>query len=101
MEANECRDSFDLVLRERPEHSPSRVLAVDAVNAELRDQRVVQPDDLAAFPDSRVDPHPGAGRLPVARDPPGRGQEAGGRILGVDPALDRVPVQPNVLLAQR
>ena len=101
MESDERLDALDLVLAERAEHPPSCVLAVSAVHAELRDQRVVQAHDLAAFGDARVDADPGTCRLPVARDPPGCGQEAGGWILGVDPALDRVTVQPNILLAQR
>ena len=101
MEADERLDPFDLVLAERPEHPPSRVFAVDAVDAELRYQRVVEAHDLAALADARVDPHAGPCRFPVARDPPRRRQEAGGRIFGVDPALDRVPSQPDVLLAQR
>ena len=47
MEAHERRDSFDLVLAERAEHAAPRVLAVDAVDAELGDERVVEADDLA------------------------------------------------------
>src|SRR6266576_3754896 len=45
--------------------------------------------------------HPPPRGLPVARDPPGSGQKAVRRILGVDPALDRVSGQPDVVLAQR
>ena len=48
MEADERRHSADLVLAERAQHPPARVLAVDAVDAQLRDQRVVEADDLGA-----------------------------------------------------
>src|SRR5438105_10647020 len=73
MEADKRRHALDLVLAERTEHPPPRVLPVDVVDAELRDQRVVEPDDLAPRPHARVDPHTGPRRLPVARDPPRRG----------------------------
>ena len=91
VEADERRDALDLVLAERAQHPAARVLAVDAVDAQLGDQRVVEADDLAALGDAGIDAHARPGRLAVARDPPGRRQEAGGRVLGVDAALDRVP----------
>src|SRR6266566_7948320 len=101
VETKERRDAADLVLVEGPQHPPTGVLAVDAVDDKLRDQRVVEADDLAACGNPRVDPDARTPRLPVARDPPGTGQKAVRRVLGVDPALDRVPGQPDVVLAQR
>src|SRR5438270_7605943 len=101
METEQRRDAADLVLVKRTQHPPPGVLAVDAVNDELGDQRVVQADDLAARPNPRVDPDARTPRLAVARDPPWTGQKAVRRVLGVDPALDRVSGQPNVVLAQR
>ena len=101
MEADERRHPADLVLAQRPKHPMARVLAIDAVDAELCDQRVVEADHLASLGDAGVDSHPRSARLPVGRDPPGSGQEALGRILCVDAALDRVPAQPDVLLAKR
>jgi hypothetical protein len=101
VEADERRHAADLVLLERAEHAPPRVLAVDAVDDQLRDQRVVESDDLASFRHAGVDADTRPARLPVARDPPRARQEAGGRILSVDPALQRVPAQAHVLLAQR
>ena len=59
MEADERGHAADLVLAERAQHPAARVLAVDAVHAELRDQRVVEADDLAPLADAGVDPHPG------------------------------------------
>ena len=56
VETEQRRDSADLVLVERAQHPPPRVLAVDAVHDELRDQRVVEADDLAAGRNPRVDP---------------------------------------------
>jgi hypothetical protein len=101
VEADERRHSADLVLGQRAQHPTARMLAVDAVNAELRDQRVVEADHLAPLANAGVDSHPRPTRLPVARDPPGRRQKAFGRILRVDSALDRVSAQPDVLLAKR
>ena len=101
MEADERRDSLDLVLAERAQHPAASVVAVDAVDAELGDQRVVEPDDLAALGDSGIHSNAGPCRLAVARDPPGSRQKAGGRIFRVDAAFDGMPGQPEVLLAQR
>src|SRR5918999_2702989 len=86
VEADEGRHALDHVFLERPQHPPPRVLAVDAVHAQLRDERVVQADDLAPRSDAGVDAHSRPGRLPVARDPPWRRQEAGGGVLRVDAA---------------
>src|SRR5207248_485263 len=42
--------------------------------------------------------HPWTGRRPETRDPSGRGQPAGERILGIDAALDRPATPGHVLL---
>src|SRR6266550_9440190 len=76
VETKQRRDAADLVLVERAQHPPPGVLAVDALHDELRDQWVVEADDLAAGSNPRVDPDARAPRLPVARDPPGSGQKA-------------------------
>src|ERR671927_1197553 len=99
VEADQRRDPADLELLEGAKHAPARVLAVDAVDDQLRHERVVEPGDLRPRGHSRVDANPRTRRLAVSRDPPRAGQEAVGRILGVDPALDRVTGQPDVLLA--
>ena len=101
VEAQQRRDAADLVLVERAEHSLARMLPVDAVHDQLRDQGVVQAGHIRARRHARVDANSWAARLPVGRDPPRRRQKAVGRILGVDPALDCVAGQPDVLLAQR
>ena len=100
VETEEGRDTADLELAEGPQHPLPSVLAVDALDDQLRDERVVERGDLRARGHPGVDPHPGPARLPVARDPPRAGEEAIGRVLRVDPALDRVPGQADVLLAQ-
>ncbi len=99
VEAEQRRHSADLVLVERAQHPEPRVLAVDAVHDQLRDHRVVQRRDLRAVLHARVHPHARPRRLAVARDPPGGREEAAGRVLGVDPALDRVAGQADVVLA--
>src|SRR6266480_790271 len=68
---------------------------------ELGDERVVErrdgPARVAVRVDARARP---AGRL-VDVEPAGRGREVAVRVLGVDPALDRVPAQDEVILADR
>ena len=68
---------------------------------ELGDQRVVDADDLRPHGHAGVDAHAGAGGLAVGADRPGRRQEALARVLGVDPALDRMPGEADVLLRER
>jgi hypothetical protein len=74
------------------------VLAVGAVDDQLRDHRVVQRRDLGAGDHPGVDADAGPGRLAVAGDPARRRQEALRNVLGVDPALDRVAAQPHLVL---
>src|SRR3954452_22682702 len=101
VEAEQRLHAADLELGERSEHAPARRFAVPAAHDQLRDHRVVQPADLGAGADARVDPYAWPRRLPVARDPPWAREEAVGGIFRVDPALDRVPAEHDVLLAQR
>ena len=98
VEPEERRRAFDAELREGAQHPRDRPVAVDVVDDELRDHRVVQLADLVACLDPRVDADPRPGRLAIARDPPGGRHEAPADVLGVDPALDRVPAQHHVLL---
>src|SRR5262245_38682733 len=100
VEPDESLHAADLVLADGAEHPAPRMVAVDSVRAELRYERVVEADDLAPAGHSRVDPDARPRRLPVARDPPRGREEARGRILRVDAALDRVPVEADLVLAQ-
>ena len=100
VEPDERLHARDLELHERTKHPAPCVLAIDVVHDELRHHRVVQRGDLGAGVHARVDAHARPCRRPVGRDPPRARQEAAGRILCVDPALDRVPAEVDVLLAQ-
>ena len=68
---------------------------------QLGDERVVDADDLRPLGHAGVDAHARPGRLAVGADRAGRGQEPLGGVLGVDPALDRVPGEAHVLLPER
>src|SRR5829696_146024 len=92
---------LDHVLLERTQHATARVLAVETVDDHLGDQRVVRSGYLGALAHAGVDPNAGAGRLPVGGDCARRGEEAGGHVLGVDPAFNRVTVEADVVLAER
>jgi hypothetical protein len=76
VEADQRLDAVDDELVERAQHPPARVLAVDAVDDELRDHRVVQRRDLAARRRRRSRRARRARRLVVAVIVPGAGQEA-------------------------
>src|SRR5438477_8468308 len=65
VETEQCRDTADVVLVERAQHPSPRMLTVDAVDDELRDQGVIEADDLAARGNSGVDPDSRTRRLPV------------------------------------
>src|SRR5438067_1395487 len=84
VEAEQRRNASDLVFAQGAQHPPPRVLAVDPVDDELRDQGVVKADYLAARGHPRIDPDARTRRLPVTRDPPWAGQKAVRWILRVD-----------------
>ena len=58
VEPEQRLDAADLVLVERPQHPAAGVLAVDALDDQLRDHRVVEAADLAADCDAGVDANP-------------------------------------------
>ena len=72
----------------------------DSYVAPRDEPRAVEVRDLRARDDAGVDAYARPARLPVGRDPPRAGTEAGGHVLRVDAALDRVARDPDVLLAQ-
>ena len=98
MEGDQRLQALDLVFAERAQHPPGRLLAVGVPHDQLRDHRVVHRRDFAARADARVDAHARAARLSVGADLARRRGEVLGGVLGVDPALDRVPAQLDVLL---
>ena len=98
VEAEQRRRALEFELRERPQHARDRAVAVDVVDDQLRDHRVVELAHLVPRLDARVDADTRAGGRSIGRDPPGRRQEPLADVLGVDPALDRVPSEHDVLL---
>ena len=98
VERDERRRALDDVLLERAQHPASRVVAIDVVDDQLRDERVVEARHLVARADARVDAYADSRRLTVRGDPARARQEAFRRILGVDPALDRMAAEHDVLL---
>ncbi len=101
VEAEERRRPLDPELGQRAQHAGDGALPVDVVDDQLRDHRVVEAAHLVPRLDPRIDPDPGARRLAIRGDPAGRGQESLRDVLRVDPALDRVPAEHHVVLADR
>ncbi len=101
MERDQRLEPADLVLAERPQHPGGRLLPVGVPDDQLGDHRVVHRRDLRARTDARVDAHTGPGRLAVGADRARRRREVLARVLGVDPALDRVAAQLEIILGDR
>ena len=101
MKAEERRRPLDHELVERPQHPPARMLAVGAVDDELRDHRVVDARHLVARGDAGVDAYARPRRLPVRRHEPRRGEKPVRDVFRVDPAFDRVAAQLHVVLGER
>ena len=102
VESEQSRHALDDVLVERAEHPAAGALAVAVPDDQLGDQRVVDADDLRPFGHA---PSRRARRARRARGTRrscrGRAGSPGARVLGVDPALDRVAGEPHVLLAEQ
>ena len=80
-------------------------LAVDAPHDDLAEHRVVGGGDLLARDECVVDAHPGALALDARRPAhqrggAGLGQEPAEGVLGVDPRLDRVALEGDVVLGE-
>ena len=75
MESEEGRRATDDELLERAEHAASRVLTVDVVHDELRDERVVEIRDLVTRTNSGVDANADSAWLAIRRDPSRRWEE--------------------------
>src|SRR5689334_9971882 len=101
VERDQRLDALELVLAERADHAGGGLLAILVPDDQLGDHRVVQRGDLGACEHAGVHAHAGAARLEVGGDGARRGGEVLGGVLGVDPALDRVAAQLQVLLLQR
>ena len=101
VEAEQGRRPLDPELGEGAQHASDRAVAIDVVDDQLRDHRVVEPAHLVARLDPGVDAHARPGRLAVRGDPARRGQEAARDVLRVDPAFERVPADHDVVLRDR
>ncbi len=101
-ELDVVRDAHDPELREGGLHARQGQLARRVPDDQLRDHRVVPGRDLVALLDARVDPDVVRGLgLREVEEPPGRRQEPLVRVLGVDPGLEGVAVDPELLLGER
>src|SRR6266542_6296775 len=87
-----------VILREGPIHTRDGALAVGGPHDELGHQSVVVAGDGIALVDARVVPHPRTARCAQAQDLTRRRHEVGVGVLGVDPALDGVAVEDDVVL---
>ena len=87
-----------------PSAPTSRARAVSRVGRpgdDLGQHRVVVGPDDGAHGQRAVHPDAGAGRLEQPEHGAGLRQEAAGRVLGVEPCLDGVPVEGDVALVDR
>ncbi len=101
VESEQRRGPFDAELGKRAKHPRDRALAVDVVNDQLGDHRVVEVADLVTRLDAGVDPNPRAGRLAIRGDPSWCRKEPTRDVLRIDPALDGVPSEGDVGLRDR
>ncbi len=83
----------DEVLAERAPHARDGARTILGPRDELRDHRVVEDRHVEAGRGAAVVADAGPGRRAQLQDPARRRQEVVVRILGVDPALDRVAVR--------
>ena len=91
-------DTQQVRARERTIQGGERGLAGRGVGDDLGEHRVVGGGDLEALGERVVHPRP-AGQGEV-EDPPAGGEEAGVRVLGVDPGLDRMAADLHILLRE-
>src|SRR6185312_16027147 len=89
--------AFDDELLERAAQAPDAALAVGAVDDQLADHAVVIRRDLIAGVEAAIDADVhAAGRDVVLHEAGRRGECL--RVLGVDPALDRMAVKMDLVL---
>ena len=93
------RDAADAELAQRPVHARDRLLRRGRPGGHLLEQRIVEAgDDRAGIGGAAVEPDAEAGGAAIGGDAAVIGDEILLRILGGDAALQRVAVQPDVLL---
>ena len=101
MEFDRGGDAGDRAFRKGPAHPAQGGIPVDPPDDQLADQGVVEGRDLVAGVDVAVDPHPGPAGGKPAGDLARRRSEVVARILGIDPALDRMAGEADLVLAHR
>src|SRR4029078_5764026 len=89
------RDTFELELRERAKRARNRRIACLVPDDHLGGQGVVIRRDRLALLDAGIDADSRTERSAKAGELPRRGREVPGRVLGVDPDLDRVAAPPR------
>src|SRR5690625_4904057 len=94
-------DPADLQLAQRAAGPLERLAAVGAGDHELGEHRVEGAGDDVPGGHAGVDTHPRPAGPGHRGDRPGRGQEAGRRVLPVDPELDAVPTDRHLGVAER
>ena len=101
-EAEVGRDTLDQGGVEGSDQALQRRRPVGAIGDDLGDHRVVVGRDGIAFLDAGIDPHTVQSRgQPQGAQPPDGGQEAAGRVLGVEPRLEGMAPAGDLRLSQR
>ena len=91
-------DADDLVLLERPSHPPQRDRPVGAPGDQLGDHRVIVDRHLIALVQRGIVANAGAAGHSQSLDQAGRRSEVRRRVLGVEPAFDRMAAGVDVVL---
>jgi len=94
-------NALHLQLPQGPGHCFNRFTTGRLVDDQLADQRVVVGGDNVAGCHMRVEPHPKAAGGDQLVDSAWAGAEVGGRVFGVDPALNCMAAGDDVVLRQR
>ncbi|EXI74567.1 MAG: hypothetical protein AW07_01798 [Candidatus Accumulibacter sp. SK-11] len=95
-------DADNAVIGQRLPHPSERGVPVDVPDDQLGDHRIIEWGDLVTLLDSRVDPHVEAlGRACQMQQATGRWQELLVWVLGVDPRLERMSANVELILSQR
>src|SRR5262249_8770329 len=93
--------TFDHELVQGPEQRSDREVSARAVDEELADHRIVVRRNPISTVAVAVEPDPRSAGRNEELDLAPAGLEIAVRILGVDPALDRVPAELDVGLSER
>ncbi len=101
VEGDRGRDATDPELCQRPLHPRDGLVAVPPPGHQFGDQRVIGRQDRRAHFHRAVNPDPGAAWFSVGGERAGAGSKPAPGVLGVDPALDRVPSWTRIRRVKR